>query len=170
MQGHKNDSFNPKRKSFNCQVNNAIRKYKWENVKKEIILTCDILEIDDFEKQYIKLLNSSDRKLGYNRESGGNKNKAVSEKTKELISKLRTGKPQWGVSVLQIDPITNQIIKEWFSMREAGKNLKVSHSSISLACSGKLRMCKIKGKEYFTHYKQAGGFKWALNPKALMVA
>ena len=47
---------------------------------------------------------------------------------------------------LQIDPNTNEIIKEWPSIAEAEKQLGVSFGHISMCCNGKRKTC--------------GGFKW----------
>ena len=48
---------------------------------------------------------------------------------------------------LQINPNTNEIIKEWSSIAEAGKQLSLSGGHISMCCNGKRKIC--------------GGFKWA---------
>lgn len=51
-------------------------------------------------------------------------------------------------SVYQIDKNTNEIIKKWGSIKQAGCNLKITPSHISEICNGS----KIR--------KTAGGFKW----------
>lgn len=86
MRGHKNDSNNLNRIKKNCYVNNAIRKFGWDNVDKVIILTCLEDKIDSLEKEYISKYNSTNRDYGYNREDGGNKNKHLNDITKKLIS------------------------------------------------------------------------------------
>ena len=169
MRGHKNDSFNPNRRSRNCQVNNAIRKYGWENVKRKIILTCDETQIDTFEREYIKLFRVTDRKFGYNRESGGNAKKIVSIESRKLISKARSGKRTWGKPVLQIEPDTNKVIKEWECIQEAGRILGVQASNISTMCNNKQKVCYLKGKKYLSFPKTVGGFKWSFSNQLLKV-
>jgi len=167
MFAHKNDSFNPKRRSFNSQVCNAIRKYGWDNIIKEIILICKKSQIDNLEREYIEIFNCTNRIIGYNRESGGSKNKIMSTATRKLMAQNRIGKPQWGKKVLQIDPRTNQVIKEWKSMSEASRELKISKSNIGAVCNKAIRKCKIKGKEYFSVQKRVGGFNWSFPNKIL---
>lgn len=161
MNGHKNDSSNQNRLNRNCQVNNAIRKYGWDNIKKEILLTCNELEIDEKEREYIKLFNSIDRGFGYNRESGGNLKKIVSPESKKLISNSRSGKAQWGKQVLQIDLTTDNIIKVWESICVASRELGIPQSNISNMCNNKQKICYQKGKKYFSTPKSVGGFKWS---------
>ena len=170
MRGHKNDSFNPNRMSRNCQVNNAIRKYGWENVKRKIILTCDESQIDMFEREYIKLYKSTDRRYGYNRENGGNRKKIVSVESRKLISKSRSGRVQWSKPVFQIEPETNKVIKEWESMREASRRLSIPQSNISMACNKKKKKIIYNGKDYFINVKTVGGFKWLFPHQVLTIA
>lgn len=161
MRGHKNDSFNPNRISRNCQVNNAIRKYGWNNVKKEVILSCEEKDIDNLEKKYIALLCSSNRNFGYNREGGGNAKKTVSEESRKLIAEARKGKRQWGKPVLQIDAVTGKVIKEWSCISEAARELKASEGNISAMCNGREKTCCINGKKYFSTPRTVMGFKWS---------
>jgi len=76
----------------NLLIYNAIKKYGWENIKKDILLKCDIKYADFFERSFITGYKAIDRKYGYNLESGGNKNKKLSDETKRKISKARIGK------------------------------------------------------------------------------
>jgi len=89
MNDYKRDSNNKNRKDYNRLINKAIRKYVWDNIKKEIILYCGQDQADYYERELIKLYNSTDRNLGYNLESGGHKNKIVSVETKRKMSKKR---------------------------------------------------------------------------------
>ncbi len=160
MRGHKNDSHNPNRLAKNCQVNNAIRKYGWENVKSEVIDICKMDMVDYLERKYITCFKSTNRFFGYNRDSGGNDNKVLSKETKRLISKSRQGKPQWSKPILQIDPVTDKVIREWESMHQVERELGIKQSTISMVCNKAIHKCVIKGKEYSTIYKTTGGFKW----------
>lgn len=78
-------------------VRNAIEKYGWENVEKEIVasrLTSD--EAGNFEKLLIKNLQLTDRQYGYNIDSGGYGRSGfkMPEETKEKLRKCMAGKHQ----------------------------------------------------------------------------
>lgn len=76
----------------NLYLSNAIKKYGWENIKKEVLIECDKECVDFFERAFISGYNSTNEKIGYNLESGGNKNKIMSDDTKEKLSIAHTGK------------------------------------------------------------------------------
>lgn len=160
MRGHKNDSFNPNRMSRNCQVNNAIRKYGWDNVIKDIILTCPESEIDKEEIKHIKSLKATDRDCGYNREGGGNKNKHVSKESALLISKARKGKRTWSKPIVQMDK-ENNIIKKWESIASAARSLGITPSNISTMCNNKKKTQYQNGKKYEYSPKSTGGYRWS---------
>jgi len=83
MREHKNSK-------ANYTVSRAIRKYGWENIQTEILLTCGA-QIDMYERQYIRLLKSNEKELGYNVESGGNLKKFVSLETRKKLSETHKG-------------------------------------------------------------------------------
>lgn len=97
-------------KSIGRFIKNAIRKYRWENVKKEIICTASEEFIDDVERYFIKLYKSNNKLFGYNLENGGHKNKIVSEETKKLMRQSHLGKKP-----------TDKTRKIWSEQR-SGKN------------------------------------------------
>ena len=66
-------------------LNTAIRKYGFDNFKKEILLECDEDMLDYFECKMIKTYNSL-APYGYNLMTGGNSNKHLSEETKQKMS------------------------------------------------------------------------------------
>lgn len=71
----------------------AIQKYGWDNFEHEVIasnLTHE--EADNFEKLLIDKLNLTNPNNGYNIDSGGNKNKRLSESTKLKLSEKHKGK------------------------------------------------------------------------------
>ena len=77
----------------NSYFENAIKKYGWNNIKHEILLTeLSKDEAENAEIELIKQFNSNDRKYGYNIESGGNSQGRMSEETKDKIRKSRTGR------------------------------------------------------------------------------
>lgn len=72
----------------NTYLQHAFNKYGDENFDFNIIHECSIDELDSLETYYIcEVYHSNDRNFGYNRESGGNSKKIVSEETKQKISK-----------------------------------------------------------------------------------
>ena len=77
----------------NSHFSNAIKKYGWNNFEHIIICECELEQLDDKEREYIKLFDSTNPEKGYNSESGGNKNKIISEDAKQKMSKAHKGKP-----------------------------------------------------------------------------
>lgn len=70
----------------------AIQKYKWENIKHEILLeTEDKNLIEKEERRYItEVYHSNNRKFGYNIENGGNyAGKAAVSTIKKRVKKLK---------------------------------------------------------------------------------
>jgi len=78
--------------SFHNQyLSNAFNKYGWNNFEFIIIDTAnDLIELNEKEIKYIKLYNSTNKKFGYNIESGGN-NAIPSIETLEKMSKSHIG-------------------------------------------------------------------------------
>jgi group I intron endonuclease len=68
----------------------AWNKYKEHNFTFEILELCTEEELDFVEIKYIKLYNAVNN--GYNIESGGNKNKRLSEETKKKLRESHLGK------------------------------------------------------------------------------
>lgn len=77
----------------NSHFSNAIKKYGWNNFEHIIICECELNELDDMERKYIKLFDSTNPEKGYNSETGGNKNKIISENAKKKMSQSHKGKP-----------------------------------------------------------------------------
>lgn len=76
-------------------ISNALKKYGKENFKKEILCHCTSKqELDEKEIFYIKLYNSTNRKIGYNISEGGKGALGVklTEKRKQIISNANKGK------------------------------------------------------------------------------
>lgn len=76
----------------------SVQKYGIENFKKEILFeTNELIELNEKEKYYIKILNSYDIKIGYNIGVGGSggdnfTNNPNKEKIKEKLSKQNLGR------------------------------------------------------------------------------
>ena len=47
-----------------CRIYNSIRKYGWDSHKFEIICECDMIELNELEKQYIKEYDTFDTDHG----------------------------------------------------------------------------------------------------------
>lgn len=75
----------------NDHLKNAFNKYGKENFKFEIIKCCKEKYLDRFEKLYIRVHDTMNPNKGYNKESGGNLNKHLSNEVREKISKSISG-------------------------------------------------------------------------------
>jgi group I intron endonuclease len=78
--------------SINKHVKNAFLKYGLNNFSFEVLEEISLNErkkLDQREKFFIKLLDSTNPYKGYNLESGGNKNKFISETTRKKMSIAR---------------------------------------------------------------------------------
>jgi group I intron endonuclease len=91
MSCHKYNSIS-ENKIYITPLYNAIRKYGWDNFSKEILFDKVAEElIDDLESYLIFNYRTTKHKV-YNVESGGHKNKNISEETKKKISKKNKNK------------------------------------------------------------------------------
>lgn len=84
-------------KHNNIYLQREFNKYGSDSFTFEIIKYCPIEELDNCEIQLIKELQCMDNKYGYNMESGGNKNKIVSEATRQ--KKVGRNNPMYGVKL-----------------------------------------------------------------------
>lgn len=119
-------------------VYRAMKKYP--SFKKEIIEYCSEELVDEREKYWIAFYDSSNRNKGYNRDSGGNSNKRLSEDLKRELSKKHKG--LYDVPVLQYD-LRGNFLKEWPSQRSVLDELGIS---VNACCKGR--------------QKTAGGYQW----------
>ena len=74
----------------NEHLQSAWNKYGEPNFIFETIFICARQYLDKTEKLFVKTLNSSDRKFGYNCDSGGNNKKILSSQTIEKIKLARS--------------------------------------------------------------------------------
>ena len=128
-------------------VYRAMKKYP--NFEKEIIEYCDESIVDSREKYWIAFYNSSHRDYGYNRDSGGNTNKRLSEDLKHQLSLSHQG--MYAKPVLQFD-LHGNFIKEWTSEKEVERVLGIT---INACCTGR--------------QKTAGGFQWKLKEDSRII-
>lgn len=80
------------KKHNNIHLQNAYNTYGYDNFKFYIVEKCEVDLLDERECYYISLYNTCDRECGYNIETGGNKNKTLSDETKEKIRVANLGK------------------------------------------------------------------------------
>lgn len=79
------------RKDSHCTIlQRAWDKYGEENFSFEILELCPEDMLDEIETKYIDIYDSCNK--GYNIESGGNKNKCLSDKTKQKLREAHLGK------------------------------------------------------------------------------
>lgn len=124
-------------------VGNAMIKYS--NYKKEILEYCSFDIVDQREKYYISLYDSTNRNKGYNRESGGNQNKEASDDLRKELSLIHT---DLQVTKIEQYDLKDNFIKEWKSIKDASNTLNIDRTSISKALHDEI--------------KTAGGYKWRL--------
>lgn len=67
-------------------IDKAIKKYGFENFSVEIICVCPLDQIDEIETEQIRIHNSTDKRIGYNRSPGGKG--LFTEETKQKISSI----------------------------------------------------------------------------------
>lgn len=73
-------------KHHNSHLQNTWNKYGENSFKFYILEYCDIDELDEKERYYIKLYNTMDRDYGYNLQSGGQATNHHSDESKKKIS------------------------------------------------------------------------------------
>ena len=149
---HINDS---NLKKIRYVVSKAIKKYGWDNIKKDIIISGENLsreQLNGFEVFWIATYNSNDRYIGYNKSPGGrgqgvgkNNPRYGVKVSPEILERMKKASALKKKKISQFD-LNNNFIRNWDSMKEAGESLKIYSSNINKACKG------VK-----PHYK---GFKW----------
>lgn len=154
---HKNSSFNKKRAEYYSRIGKAIRKYRWEHIKIEIICTTSKEFVDELERYFIKKYKSTNIKFGYNLELGGNKNKEGYwlGKKRPNISKGKRN-PMYGrkrkdlSKTVMVRTVDGDYVGEFDSVTEASLKLNVHRSNIFSLLAGKRRT--VKG--YIFYYKK----------------
>lgn len=135
------ERFSYHRSGSRQMVDRAIRKYGWENIKKET-LECSEIHLDWMEEEWIKELDCL-FPCGYNLDSGGSKNKHHSEETKQKISKAHKGKRlseehKKKISEVQIGKFLSEETKRKMSKSRIGRHFSEEHKKkMSEAQTGK---------------------------------
>lgn len=81
---HQSCAFNPKNHLYNIRLYCAFRKYGIENFIFEIIELCDKNKLNERELYWIEYYNSTDNKIGYNIQPGGNNHSFLKLKNEEI--------------------------------------------------------------------------------------
>lgn len=143
-------------------MNRAIQKYKWHNIKHDILYTnLSKEEAEKLEIELIKEYKSNNIKYGYNIANGGNSVGMHSEETKKILSEGKKGKknPMFGrvktieekkrlsiINTSKKEVLCVELNRLFNSTMEAERELKIHHNHISACCKGKERT--------------AGGYHW----------
>ena len=124
------------------KTNNCVLNLEWCDEKYNVNWGTSIKRRSEKQKGK-KLSEETKRKI-----SESNKGKTFSKETIEKRSKKRVGiyNTKKSKPLLQIDQLTNEVIKEWESAAEVERQLGIKRSNISECCRGKR--------------KTASGFKW----------
>jgi len=98
MQNHKSEANNKKSAGYNSKFYRAIRKYGIETFEWKILCNVEVEELDDFEREQIKKLNSF--KCGYNSTIGGQASRgSMSEEVRKKISASKLGSIPWNKGI-----------------------------------------------------------------------
>lgn len=76
----------------NDYLQNSFNKYGEDSFKFEVLCECNIEELDDLEVKFIHDFNTTNREFGFNRDTGGNKNKRMSIESRRKMSEAKKGK------------------------------------------------------------------------------
>lgn len=122
----------------NCtRFRKAIEEYGWENIRHEVIASgMSREEAWNLEEQVIAELNATDEEHGYNESPGHN---ALGKNSKrKVVAKLKQRTSELAVKsrpVLQIEPITMQVVKRWNCAKDAADAYHFkSACTVSNAC------------------------------------
>lgn len=140
---HKNELNN--NRHHNIYLQNSWNKYGEQNFEFDILELCTEDLLDEKECHYIDLLNSMDKKYGYNLVSGGSANKKFSEDVLKRMSEAQTGRKHSDETKKKIGDANRGRIK---SKEEIEKN-RESHKKENLSDETlkKMSIAK-KGKKF----------------------
>lgn len=125
----------------NEHLKNAIYKYGLENfeIEKEFDIAYSKEELDKLEDMYIKIYDTTNRKFGYNKQSGGSYGKHLKE-TKNKISEKTKGKRKGSENTNSKKVVCLNTDKMFSCRREAGEyyNIK-TYTGITSCCLSKYK-------------------------------
>lgn len=104
------------------KIDCARKKYNHKSLwDYKVLEYCSINELDERERHYISLYDTINN--GYNCESGGNKNKEISEETRKKMSDVRIGKT---LSIETKKKMSDSAVKgekhKWYGVHKYGKD------------------------------------------------
>jgi group I intron endonuclease len=124
-------------------ITRAINKYGKENFNSYLLQYAkDQKELDQLERMYIAEYNSTNPKIGYNIELGGNGTGKISEVTKQKISEARKGKYTG-----EKNPMYGKTLSE-----ATRRKLSEAHKGKTLSEATKRKMSKAKSGENHPMY------------------
>lgn len=99
----------------------AIQKYGWKNIKHEILID-DLTqkEADYYEKYYIALYESNDRRYGYNLRTGGTSGYQYTDDAKRLMAEKQTGRKQSAETKLK----HSEALKRYYATHEVSEETR----------------------------------------------
>lgn len=115
---------------FNRLLQNAYNKYGLESLKFEILETYLPEHCLGAEQYWMNMLNSANRKYGYNLSPTAGNNSGY-KFTKEQKEKMKLTKVFRGTNIFQYD-LNGNFIQSFKSLMEAERILKISHFLISM--------------------------------------
>ena len=127
----------------NIHLQQAFNKYASAKFNFVILEECSPEKLDDLECYYIKLYNTTDRKFGYNSDSGGHKNKHLSAAHKKKLSDKRklykaSDSTKEKIRIAMTGRIMSHEWRNKLSISKTGKKLTTEHKQkLSLAKLGK---------------------------------
>jgi len=143
FKSHISESRSPSKLEASCSyLNSAFNKYGIDNFKCDLIITCDISDLDLYEIKYINELNTK-YPNGYNLTNGGQK--CGFEKGKRII--IEKVKPKSNMNLnqnLKRSDTTKQLISQ--RLKEYKKDINIRENEM-------IRAQKIHSKNRFEKYK-----------------
>lgn len=146
FRGHKNLA--ESNKKVNTVVNSAIKKYGWDSIKKDIIVSGKELtkeQINSLERFWIKTYNSTDKKFGYNLTEGGDGGCGTGENNHNFGIKLKEEtkrKISEGVKKHMKD--NPELMQRLYSERKGKSNIALKGRKITEEHKEKVRIGKMK--------------------------
>jgi group I intron endonuclease len=122
----------------NDHLQKAWNRYGKNKFDFSILVGCEESELDAFEIMFIELFNSTDRKYGYNYESGGNLKKEVHKETRKKMSKhiVSLWGENWFRKIRQKRVICINTGEVFESLKEASAKTGAQRPNISKCCIG----------------------------------
>ena len=115
---HRKTSKNPNDKGYDALLYRAIRRHGWENITKEVICECFLVDLNDLETKYIKEYDTL-APNGYNCTTGGSQNMVMSEDSK---SKMKSSAIKRFTKTEEIKKISIAAIKRFQDSDEKKKH------------------------------------------------